>query len=178
MVEDVAGVIRIVNRRGIIEEHLVPMVHCVTCETYFMLEETYENMKKYGIIMHTVYTTYQSYLDGNPVKPISPIDWRAESELKVWGYNVNSNDDYTDEQRWAILEMIIDNKIMTKDRMLSYLNFFQRTHPNMNDAIDKWKRDYRYIQNYRLGSAKRKTIGKLIIHHQIFWKTKSLPVCA
>lgn len=165
-VEDVAGIIHIANRRGDIEEHLVPMARCVICNTYYILEGTYKSMKKYGVIMHTVYT-YKSYLDGYTVNPVSTndfVDFRDESDLKIWGYSVNSIDDYTDEQRWAILEMLVDKKIMSRDRILSYLDFFQRTHPNMNDAIDKWQRDYRYIQNYRLGSAIRKTVGKIIIH--------------
>ena len=54
---------------------------------------------------------------------------------------------------------------MSKDEVLSYLNFFMRLNHNGSDiALAKWKEDRDYIMNYKIGSSKRIRINKLIVH--------------
>lgn len=163
-VTDVAGIIRVVDKRGTIEEHLVPIAYCKTCNLYYMLEETYSELKRSGVILHTVMTKiqYRNYTWKNN-GDLNPMMWKEESPLKIYGYSVGQQDDLSDEQRQAVLEMIIDNGIMSQDRVLSYLDFFIRLHGNEN-STSKWQEDRRHIANYNLGSKTRIRVGALVVH--------------
>lgn len=44
---------------------------------------------------------------------------------------------YSDMQRQGILEDIVDYRIMTKDEVLSYLNFFMKLNHNGSDVRKK-----------------------------------------
>lgn len=161
-VVDLAGEISICNRQGIIETCLVPIAYCITCGTYYMLEETFYSLKKKGIILTQIMTKqeYKEYgeYDGDFGK------WRDKSPLRIWGYSVSQEDGYSIEQRHAILEDIVDCGKMSKDRVMSYLDFFVRVNGHKGiTAIEKWKSDREYIANYKIGSAKRVRIDKIIV---------------
>lgn len=52
------------------------------------------------------------------------------------------------------LAVIIDNKIMSKSEIISYLDFFinQRSSiPRMEVAISKWEADRDFVENYKIG---------------------------
>ena len=61
-------------------------------------------------------------------------------------------------------EDIIDYGGISKDKVLSYLDFFIRLNKQKGiAALDKWKMDREHIANYRLGSAKRVRIGNVTV---------------
>lgn len=50
-----------------------------------------------------------------------------------------------------ILASILDNKIFSKNEIISYLNFFisqKQSRENMQLAITKWKKDRSFVENY------------------------------
>ena len=56
------------------------------------------------------------------------------------------------KSRQKILGIIIDNKILSKSEIISYLDFFinQRLSlDNMKDAVAKWKEDRIFVENYK-----------------------------
>lgn len=152
--EDIAGEISVIDKKGNVHVYLVPMAYCESCGLYYMLEETFKELKKYGVIRCQIMTferySKDGFFDGNFEK------WRDIGPLKLWGYSVNAEDGLSEYQRQAILEDIVDCKAMTKDQVLSYLDFFIRLH-RTNDGlyVDKWKADRMHLANYKLGSAKR-----------------------
>lgn len=105
--------------------------------------------------------TYPNYIKYGPPKD-GFSNWREESILHALGYNVSQAEGLTDLQRKVILERIIDSGAMTKDRVLSYLDFFVRMHGGTSSASEKWKEDRRYIAAYNLGSNIRIPIGTII----------------
>lgn len=161
-VEDVAGQITLLDKNGNLVIHLVPVAYCRNCNIYFILEETYLSLKKSGIIIHQVMNRKQYEASGSYLSNNDHL-WRKQSPLRLWGYSVGKEDDYSDAQRQAILEMIIDKGIMSKDRVLSYLDFFVRMHSG-EDAISKWHDDRQYIAKYQLGSARRIRISSIAVH--------------
>lgn len=77
-----------------------------------------------------------------------------ESMLMQYGYNVSQTEDLSALRRQKILAVIIDNRIMSKSEIISYLDFFisQRSkRSNMEIAISKWEADREFVENYRLG---------------------------
>lgn len=163
--EDMAGEISICDRSGNIFPYLIPIVYCKTCDLYFALESTYRTLKKKGHILCqvTTYTDYKTH--GAPNMYSNSL--KAESLLHALGYNVSQSEDLSQVQRHVILESIIDSGILTKDRILSYLDFFISLRDNSSVAVEKWKEDRNYIAGYRLGSNPKVPIGKIIIIERV-----------
>lgn len=71
-----------------------------------------------------------------------------------YGYNVSQMEGLTDTGRQKILAVIIDNKIMSKSEIISYIDFFisqRSSNSRMEVAISKWEADREFIENYRIG---------------------------
>lgn len=76
-----------------------------------------------------------------------------KSLLMQYGYNVSQVCDISDKKRQDILKFIIDNKILSKNEVISYLNFFisqKQGISNMGQAISKWKKDREFIEKYHI----------------------------
>ena len=55
----------------------------------------------------------------------------------------------TAEQRHAILENLVDQSILSKQGIVSYLDTFifrGSSKPNMRIAVEKWKEDKKYMR--------------------------------
>lgn len=77
-----------------------------------------------------------------------------ESILRQYGYNVSQEEGLTEARRRKILALLVDNKVMTRNDIISYLDFFinQRKYQHkFEKAIDKWTRDKEFIANYKSG---------------------------
>lgn len=142
-VMDIKGHLTIIDKFGNNKEKLVSLALCQNCATYYILEDTYSELKKQGVICGRVMTKK----DFTEHKDLNTAYWREKSPLKLWGYSVSKADDLSVEQRWAILERIVDSGIMTLDRELSYLDFFIKMSSNF-DSIESWRQDRKHMQNY------------------------------
>jgi len=144
-VKSVTGIIP--SRSGLPVE--VNMNYCVECDKFFITEKDFEfYRKKYGLIAaHFVFETS----DGVS----SPYNELAEqSPLKLCGYSVSATEGYSAEERQGLLSAIIDNEIMTKPDVLSYLNWFIQyngSKPGNEMAVGKWKEDIKFVRDYRIG---------------------------
>lgn len=123
---------------------------CSQCKVYFILDSTYEKLKKKGIILCRV-TDEKNYMKGGTV---NGMKLAQESLLMQYGYTVSQTEGLSATGRQKILAVIIDNKIMSKSEIISYLDFFisQRSSiPNMEVAISKWEADREFVENYKIG---------------------------
>lgn len=158
--EDIAGEIEVVDRNDNVHSYLIPITYCRACNVYYTLEETYLELKKKGRIRAEI-LTYRDYQNRGNVRwgELSNV-----SPLKEWGYSVGQEDGYSSRQRESILEDIIDYGVMSKDKVLSYLDFFLKLNQHKgNVALEKWKADRNYIAQYKIGSAKKVKVGKIIL---------------
>ena len=160
-IEDLAGEIEIIDRKGTIVTHLVPIAYCKSCNVYYVLEDIYLDLKKKGVIRCEI-MSYKKYR--NPDKP-EQGSLSSFSPLWKWGYTVSQIVGYSQIQRQGILEDIVDYQIMSKDEVISYLNFFMKLNYNGSDiALSKWKEDRDYIARYKIGSSRRVKINKIIVY--------------
>lgn len=124
--------------------------YCEQCKTYFILDSTYENLRKKGIILCRIWDeksyTHNDYTNG--------MRLAQESILMQFGYNVSQQEGLSATSRQKILAVLIDNKVMTKNEIISYLDFFisQRSkQSSMELAISKWEADREFVEQYRAG---------------------------
>ena len=75
-----------------------------------------------------------------------------------YGYNVSQVEGLSTVRRQKILAVMIDNNILSKSEIISYLDFFinQRAgRRNMELAISKWEADREFVEQYRIGEYTR-----------------------
>lgn len=124
--------------------------YCPQCKVYFIMDSTYQKLKSKGIILCRV-SDEKAYMKsgfGNGMR------LAQESLLMQYGYNVSQIEGLSSTKRQKILAVIIDNKIMSKGEIISYLDFFIHHHglrSNMAIAVSKWEEDREFVENYRIG---------------------------
>lgn len=151
--EDIDAVIKIMNKNIQMEEVVVAAGYCKQCKTYFILESTYQQISKRGIVAcrSTDEKSYlnQTYMNGKKLA--------QESILMQFGYTVSQAEGLSEERRQKILSVLVDNHILTKSEIISYLDFFisQRKNDKFARAVAKWELDRNYIRNYKVGEYSR-----------------------
>ena len=152
-IEDVDVVVKIMNKNIEIEEVVVLAGYCKQCKVFFILESTYQQLLRKGVVaFRTVdekrYLS-QSYLNGKLLA--------QESILMQFGYTVSQTEGLSEERRHKILSVLVDNHILTKSEIISYLDFFisQRKSDKFALAVAKWTIDRNYIRNYKIGEYSR-----------------------
>lgn len=132
--EDMAGEVDIVDKGGSTFPYLIPIAYCKTCDVYYVLEDIYKDLKTKGRIRCQI-LSFNEYMY---VEKPEPGTLNKISPLRKWGYTVSQASGYSEAQRQGILEDIIDYKIMTKDEVISYLNFFMKLNYNVtSNALSK-----------------------------------------
>ena len=74
--------------------------------------------------------------------------YNEKSILNIYGYNVNAQEDKSELERRAVLDMIIKNGIMSKERVISFLQYLidrPSGKRNMSQSIRKWRSDIEYL---------------------------------
>ena len=168
-IEDVKAVFTTISSLGTVNKITIPAGYCSTCNMYFIMESTYKKIKKSGIpICRTV--DEKNYLKNN----ISGMHYNglaSESVLMQFGYNVSQKDDLPAEQRRRILAAIVDNGVLKRNEVISYLDYFINQRKNQKnkdgslrykDAMDKWRMDRAWINKYKLGSYKEVLISSIV----------------
>ena len=133
------------------------------------MESTYKRIKKSGIpICRTM--DEKNYLKSNTTG-IYYNGLASESVLMQFGYTVSKQDDLPAEQRRRILAAIVDNDVLKRNEVVSYLDYFINQRKNQKnkdgslrykDAIDKWRADRAWINQYKLGTYKEVVIGSIV----------------
>ena len=77
-----------------------------------------------------------------------------------YGYNVSQKEDLSSMQRQTILQSIVENGILSKSEVVSYLNYFINQRINRDTdmydvAISKWREDRDFILYADLGIPQR-----------------------
>lgn len=148
-IKDIVAVIYTDND-GRKQENVISAGFCPQCNIYFIMESTYESLKRKGIILCRV-SDEKNYLRSGG---FGGMQLAQQSLLMQFGYSVSQQEGLSSMTRQRILAVIIDNKIMSKSEVISYLDFFisqRSSRSNMGIAISKWEEDRKFVENYKIG---------------------------
>ena len=151
-IQNIDAVISIINKDGDVKETTVSAGYCPNCNTFFLMESTYAQLKSRGTPICRV-SDEKTYLKGNNY--VNGMKLAQESTLMQYGYSVSQEEDLTEARRHRILAVMIDNKILTKTAIISYLDFFisqRQFQPKFEAAISKWENDREFVSDYHKGS--------------------------
>lgn len=160
VLKDISASITIINQKGNFETMKVPAGYCKDCNVYFIFEDVYKRILSRGTPICRMYD-WKAIENGSNV---GNMMLAPESLLRQYGYNVNANEGLSSERRKRILQILVDNHIMTKSEIISYLKFFilqRKNNSSMKMAVEKWNSDKAFIENYKIGSLQNYYIGSL-----------------
>ncbi len=153
--------VKIYTKRREVETVKIPAIYCKTCNKYYILENEYQQLLKQGKpLCSIVEKTYWS--KGSNVD--TSMRLRSESLMHTLGYTVNAQDNLSEGQRRDILNMIIEEEIMSKGQILTHLKYLIDMHKNranMTNAVNKWSKDREYVSRY-VSSDRKVEVGKII----------------
>lgn len=150
-IQDIKAVMKIADNYGHEKEVRLPAGYCPKCKMYFILDKTYETIKKNGTPLCKV-CDEKTYLSGNGNTYVNGMQLAQQSILMQYGYNVSQQENLSDARRRKILSMLIDNHILTRNDIMNYLDFFVSQRKNIRtqqQAIRKWESDRDYISKYK-----------------------------
>ena len=132
--------------------------YCKECNHFFVLEKDFDRLKRYGVLLCHVVT--EKIYRGISIFKTSNLN--AESVLHQVGYNVNSTENLSTEQRHEILRRVIDFNLYSISGLCSFLDYLidknlKVTTRDMSSAISKWQADRDYIANYNIENHKQVT---------------------
>lgn len=135
--------------------------HCNNCNKFYISYSIYEKYReKHSILLGKI------KWDNSYTSNVQDILLSDFSPLKLCGYSVNQQDDYSDSERQYIISQIINNKILKKNEIIRYLEHFINRNGQKSSnvfALKKWEKDLDFTLNYKISSQnkyKLKTIKK------------------
>lgn len=149
-ISNIDAAVTVIENSGKETKIKIPAGYCKQCNVYFIMESTYQELKRKGIILCRV-SDEKTYLKSGL---FNGMQLAQESILMQYGYNVSQTEGLFQRTRQQILAVLIDNRILSKSEIIGYLDFFisQRVgRSNMELAISKWEADREFVENYRIG---------------------------
>lgn len=134
--------------------------YCQNCRIYFIGLREYKYYQNiYGVLLGNISIT--QYISGGS----SGYDSLAnESVLRLSGYTVNQADALTPNQRRLILSNLMDRGIISKYRIIEYLQFFinnSKYRTNMKVANRKWSDDLEWVRQYNIDKQRQYIISAI-----------------
>lgn len=149
-VVDLAAAIRVIGDDGKAKLIKISAGYCKACKIYFIMESTYEKIRNMGVVLCRI-CDEKSYMKNSFV---NGMKLAQESILMQFGYTVSQTEGLSSTKRQKILAVIIDNHILSKSEVISYLDFFisQRQYQSKFElAVSKWEADREFVEEYRIG---------------------------
>lgn len=162
ILKDVKCVVKVLDFEGKLHEVEVPAAYCSICKKYYILESEYQKIKEKGIIICKVvekgFWSKEHYENR--------YNLNHESILHILGYNVNAQENISQSQRWRILEIAVDEKILTRTEICSHLDYLinrSKGRKNFEKACSKWLTDRNHIISYNINSVQRIEAQSIIV---------------
>ena len=153
--ENIDGIINVIDKYGEVKQVRVAAGYCPTCNTYFIMESTYQNLKQKGTPICRV-SDEKTYLHSNMYA--NDMNLAQESILRQYGYTVSQEEGLSTTRRRKILALLVDNEFLTRAEIIGYLDIFinQRIGQyKYEKAIEKWENDREFIAEYKAGEYTR-----------------------
>ena len=165
---NIEAVFEVITPRSEVQEAVVTAGYCPQCRQYFLLESAYEKLRTRGIPLCKI-SDEKSYgrnhgKNRGKLTSADGMQLASESILMQYGYNVSQTEDLRAPVRQALLALLIDNRILTKNEVVSYLDFFIRQRRGQSKfaiAVSKWEEDRKFVYGYRAGTFTKRRAHKI-----------------
>lgn len=169
--EEVCAVFYVVKYDGAIIDICAPAFHLEGSNDYYIFDEDFISIENYGtpLCRRVDYDVYVRQREtDNDYSHLA-----EEGLLHSLGYNVDARVNLSEEQRHGVLAFAIESGFMSKDQVISFLDWLAhrgRNNYNLREAISKWREDRSWISQWQLDDKKRFIPDTIIEKHYIKYK--------
>lgn len=160
---DIIAIIQVLEIETGVKNESINGWYCRDCDMFYIDTVDYNKLRHKGILMCKNMTEdkyIKNILNNNSNSYLS-----QESILHEYGYNVNGQEELTDGQRRGILAMLVDNQILDREWIKSFLrgliSRFKRQNKDFSNAIEKWQSDIDFISRYEINSLSKVGVKSL-----------------
>lgn len=142
----------------------VTISYCRECNKYIMLKNDYTKIT--GTIMCQI---IDETVKVDSVAQDNLTNQQRKSMLYNYGYNVSAQNNLSDKNRRIILASVVEAKILTRVQVEDHLQVLidrGSKIPSWGEAVQKWKRDKHFIQNYKTENLPRVIFDKIILKYK------------
>lgn len=165
-IEPIRATVNVLTPSGTIQNLHVSAGHCIECGIFFILESDYNRLSQLGVLLCRKLTRDVYVSNGDSI--ISGDEFNTESLLHQIGYNVNSQEGLTSEQRQNLLKLAIDNGLYSISGLLSFLDWLiarnkKVLNRDMSQAISKWTEDRFFVANYKNNTQRKVGVDAITV---------------
>ncbi len=135
--------------------------YCKECNKYFINRTEYKFYQNiYGVLLGNFRFEDESVLGNGGYE-----NWDKESILHLCGYTVSQAAGLSSEDRKVILKNLIDKEIISKYRIMDYLQFFlnrSKYQYNLRIASQKWLDDLNWVREYKIDEQDSTVISQIV----------------
>lgn len=162
-IEHITAVLQVVDQIGEYRTIEMPAAYCTTCKIYYVHKEIFMHAKNNGILLAQVVTedVYKGSRGGRVY-----LSMNTDSPLSRAGYSVSSADGLSEIQRQSILAELMNYQLLSRDRIIEYLQYFIRLSEKrhgMYDAVQKWEKDILFVASYHMHPSRKVKFDKVSI---------------
>ena len=162
--QEIEGIINVINSSGEILEVKVPIAKCIVCNKYYLHDRQYKKLKALGMILCRIEDKKAQYdVWGNHFS-----EWNQESILHMYGYNVSSTVNLTETQRHTVLKMLVERKILSRFSIIDHLEFLinlNRDKIGFDAAVKKWEIDVDFLQTISVNATSEEIEELKVVKH-------------
>lgn len=167
---DIEGIVNVMDTSGSVIEVRIPVGKCIACNKYYVHEREYKKLKSLGLILCRIADNKMQYgiMDRNF------SEWNQESIIHMYGYNVSSTTNLSEEQRHTILKMLVSRKILSRFSIISHLEFLINLNKEKTGfamAVKKWENDIDFIKTISI-EAQTEEVEEIKIVKFLNWMHK------
>ncbi len=161
--EDINAMLPLITRDGQVEYKKMLVSYCHNCKRYTMLKNDFERIKDLVMCKIVDETKTVSHQHTNT------FDINAGTSLLYsYGYNVQAQRNLSTAQRHAILEAVLETKIMTKRQIIDHIDILINRGskiPSWHLAVEKWCDDKQFVRDYEIGTLKEVNFDQVILKY-------------
>lgn len=162
-IEDIRAHIDVLLNNGHKCEFIVPAGYCKICKVFFILEADFQRIRAKGIPLCRQ-VMEESYIK-HDLKAFCGENINYHSKLNQIGYNVNSTENLSKEQRQCLLLLAVKNGLYSVIGICNFLDWLIDKNSrvkdrDMSNAIYKWREDRAFLSDLDENFAE-KNIGTL-----------------
>ena len=161
---DILAKIPILDEKGNIFYVARNASYCPICNRFTMLKDDFDRIN--GVVtckvidetQHNNNNSYDSDFDSE----------QSKSVLTQYGYNVQTKNSISKEQRQIILASIIEAQIMSRREIMNHISTLIERGSKIESwrlATQKWKEDREYVASYNGGSLPEVIFDKIILKY-------------
>ena len=136
---------------------------CPQCKRYFILENDFAKLRSRGKICCRIVTKTGKVSD---FIPHGDAGLSEQSFFNSLGYNVGKQDDLSPAERRTILDFAISNNLKSQKATIGFLQWlidFNGKRANMDEAVEKWRSDIKYLMSDHYAEVERVKIGRIFL---------------